>query len=42
MKNILKIASLLAVMGSYGQTANKNFVKETTRRTASVNTGGAL
>lgn len=42
MKNIIKIALLLAVMGSYGQTTTKNYIKETTRRTASVNTGGGF
>lgn len=42
MKNIIKIALLFTVMGSYGQTTTKNYVKETTRRTASVNTGGGF
>jgi len=36
MKNILKAALLFAVTVSYGQTSTKNYVKETTRRTASA------
>ena len=36
MKHLLIISLLLAVTGSKAQTATKNYVKETTRRTASV------
>jgi len=36
MKNIIKISLLFAVMGSYAQSTYKNYVQETTRRSASV------
>ena len=36
MKNILKTVLLFAVTVGYSQTATKNYVKETTRRTASA------
>jgi len=38
MKNILKTVLLFAVTVGYSQTTTKNYVKETTRRTASVGT----
>lgn len=42
MKDFLSIVLLFAVSVCYGQTASRNYVKETTRRTASVNTGGGF
>ena len=36
MKNIIKICLLFSVIGGYGQTTTKNYVKETTRRSPST------